>query len=129
LDLSEHSQKLAPQRERVDSAIVFKRFTKAIQDNGGDNKAYQESIVAETQELFGCTVRELYRGTGAKLNYRNTLPQPVQEAYMVNESLSANALEVQIGTLGGESQEEVNEKIVNTVRHQAIQVRQWLPWA
>jgi hypothetical protein len=47
---------------------------------------------------------------------------------MVNEFLSANALEAQIGTLGGETQEEVNAKIVATVRHQAKQVRQWLPW-
>jgi hypothetical protein len=47
---------------------------------------------------------------------------------MVNESLSANALETQIGTLDGKPQKEVNEKIVTTVRNQAKQVKKWLPW-
>ena len=35
--------------------------------------------------------------------------QVYQEAYMVNESLSANELEQLIGTIGSESQDEVND--------------------
>ena len=128
LDLLQPSQELAPPRKRVAGAIVFKRFTKSIQDNGGDDEAYQDAIEAETDELFGCTVRELYQSTGGKRNRRATLPQPAQEAYMVNESISANELERQVGTLGGESQEEVNAKIAAVVRQQAKQTRKWLPW-
>jgi hypothetical protein len=128
MDLLGHSQELAPQRNRVDGAIVFRRFTKSIKDNGGDQTAYRESIIAETRELFDCDVDELYKATGGKRNRRDTLPQVAQEAYMVNESLSAHQLERQIGTLGGESQEEVNAQITGIVRHQARQTRQWLPW-
>ncbi len=117
-----------PPRKRVDGAIVFRRFTKTIQRNGGDEDAYQQSIIAETQELFDCEVDELYKMTGGKRNKRHTLPQPAQEAYMVNESLSANELERLEGTIGGESQEEVNARITGVVRQQAKQTRKWLPW-
>ena len=128
LDLLGRSQELAPQRKRVDGAVVFKRFSEAIDDNGGDKDAYRDAVEAETYELFDCTVRELYQGTGGKRNRRDTLPQPAQEAYMVNESLSANQLECQVGSLGGESQEEVNDQITGIVRQQAQQTRKWLPW-
>ncbi|MEM6840102.1 MAG: hypothetical protein AAGE59_36385 [Cyanobacteria bacterium P01_F01_bin.86] len=117
-----------PPRKRVDGATVFKRFTKTIQANGGDRDAYRFSIEAETNELFDCSVKELYDETGAKRQDRSTLPQPAQEAYMVNESLSANELERLEGTIGGESQEEVNARITGVVRQQAKQTRKWLPW-
>lgn len=117
-----------PLRKRVTGAIVFRRFTQTIKDNGGDDEAYQLSIQAETEELFGCSVRELYEGTGARRHRRDTLPQPAQEAYMVNESLSANELERLEGTIGGESQDEVNAQITGVVRQQAKQTRKWLPW-
>lgn len=126
--LGQPSQELVPQRQRVDGAIVFKRFTGAIQRNGGDQDAYRDSVMAETEELFDCSVQELYRATGAKRNRRDTLPQPAQEAYMVNESLSANELERQEGSIGGETQEEVNDKITGVVRDQSKQTRKWLPW-
>ncbi len=128
MDLLAQSQELAPPRKRVDGAIVFKRFTKSIKDNGGNDEVYQDAIEAETDELFGCTVRELYQSTGGKRNRRDTLPQPAQEAYMVNESLSANELERMHGTIGGESQEEVNAQIVGLVRQQSKRTRKWLPW-
>ena len=97
LDLSGNLQELIPPRERVTGAIVFKRFNKAIKDNGGAGDVYPDAIAAETDELFGCNVEELYRGTGGKSGRRDTLPQPAQEAYMVNESLTANELERLIG--------------------------------
>lgn len=128
LDLIGQSQELAPQRQRVDGATVFKRFTQSIKDNGGDREAYSKSIVAETKELFGCEVNELYEGTGARQGRRETLPQPAQEAYMVNESLSANELECSVGSLSGETQEEVNDQITGIVREQSKQTRKWLPW-
>ena len=128
LDLSGQSQELTPPRKRVDGAIVFRRFTKSIKDNGGDEQVYPEAINTETIELFDCDVKDLYEQTGGKPGYRDTLPQPAQEAYMVNESLSANELERHIGTLGGESQEEVNNQIKAVVRQQSKQTRKWLPW-
>lgn len=128
LDLLGQSKELAPQRERTDGVKVFKRFTKSIKQNGGDQQAYQDSIVAETQELFDCEVDDLYRETGGTPNKRHTLPQPVQEAYMVNESISANELDRYEGTIGGETQDEVNQKITSVVREQAKETRKWLPW-
>lgn len=128
LDLSGQSQELTPLRKRVTGAIVFKRFTQSIKDNGGDEQVYPEAINAETIELFDCDVKDLYEQTGGKPGYRDTLPQPAQEAYMVNESLSANELERHIGTIGGDSQEEVNDQIKAVVREQSKQTRRWLPW-
>lgn len=123
------SQELAPQRKRVDGAIVYRRMTDAIKGNGGDDDAYRQAVITETRELFDCSVRELYQMTGGKANKRHTLPQPVQEAYMVNESLSANELERMQGTIGGESQEEVNSQINAVVREQSKKTRSWLPWS
>ena len=128
LELSGNSQELTPKRKRVDGAIVNRRFNKAIKDNGGAGDVYRDSAIAQTQELFDCDVDELYRETRGKRNDRSTLPQPAQEAYMVNESLTANELERMIGTIGGEDQEEVNDRIVGLTREQAKQTRKWLPW-
>lgn len=128
MDLIGDSQSLAPQRKRVDGAIVNKRFTQSIRSNGGAGDVFQRSVVEETRELFDCTVNELYRETGAKKGRRETLPQSAQEAYMVNESLAANELERQLGTLGGESQDQVNDQIVESVRQTSKNTRRWLPW-
>ncbi|WP_246564763.1 hypothetical protein [Leptothoe spongobia] len=108
--------------------MAFRRFTDTIKANGGDEKAYAQAVVTETNELFGCTVTELYEGTGGKTNRRDTLPHEVQQAYTVNESLSAYELERMEGTIGGENQREVNNKINAVVREQSKQTRKWLPW-
>ena len=128
LDLLNQSQELAPPRKRVDGAIVFRRFTDAIQDNGGDEDAYKQAVITETDELFGCGVRELYKATGGKPNRRETLPHEVQQAYIANETLSTYELERLRGTIGGESQDEVNDKIDAVVREQSRKTRRYLPW-
>ena len=128
LTTSGDSQDLTPKRKRVDGAIVNRRFNKAIKDNGGDGDVYSDAVITETEELFGCTLGELYQKTGGKRRDRSTLPQPAQEAYMVNESITANELERYIGTIGGEDQAEVNERIIGVVRQQSQQTRKWLPW-
>ena len=128
LDLLGKSQELGPQRKRVDGATTFRRFTDTIKANGGDEDCYSKVVITETNELFGCGVRELYKATGGKPNRRDTLPHEAQQAYMVNETLSAYELERMEGTIGGESQKEVNEKIDAVVREQSKQTRKWLPW-
>ena len=128
LDLSGNSQALTPKRHRVDGSIVNRRFNRAIKDNGGAGDVYRDSAISQTQELFDCDVDELYRETGGKRNDRSSLPQPAQEAYMVNESLTATELERMIGTIGGEDQEEVNDAIVGLVRQEAQRTRWRLPW-
>ncbi|MEB3355958.1 MAG: hypothetical protein VKK04_04475 [Synechococcales bacterium] len=122
------STQLTPQRKRVDGATVNKRFNKAIKDNGGASTVYRDAVDAETDELFDCSVNDLYQATGGKKGHRETLPQAAQEAYIVNESVAANELERQIGSLGGETQEEVNSKIGGSVRQTSNQTRKWLPW-
>jgi hypothetical protein len=47
---------------------------------------------------------------------------------MVNESLSANELERQEGSIGGKTQEGVNDEIMSVVWEQSKQTRKWLPW-
>ena len=128
LDLIGDSQQLAPQRKRVDGATVFKRFTKSIKDNGGGSRSYRRAVGAETEELFDCNVEQLYKETGGKAGDRSTLPQAAQEAYMVNEVMAANELERQVGTIGGESQSDVDGKIVESVRQTSKQTRRWFPW-
>ena len=128
LDLLGKSQKLAPQRKRVDGATVFRKLTDTIKANGGDKDCYSKVVVTETNELFGCSVRELYKATGGKMNRRETLPDEAQQAYIANEVLSAFELERMEGSIGGEDQDEVNDKITAVVREQSKQTRKWLPW-
>ena len=128
LDLLGNSLELEPQRKRFSGAIAFRRFTDTIKANGGDETCDIDAIVTETQELFDCGVNELYEETGGKPNRRDTLPHEVQQAYTVNESLSAYELERMEGTIGGENQTEVNNKINAVVREQSKQTRKWLPW-
>ncbi len=108
--------------------MAFRRFTDTIKANGGDKDCYVNAVVTETQELFDCSVRELYQATGGKINRRETLPHEAQQAYMVNETLSAYELERMEGTIGGENQQEVNDKIEAVVREQSRQTRKHLSW-
>lgn len=115
-------------RERSTGVTVFRKFTDSVKANGGDADAIIDSITTETQELFGCDVRDLYEATGAQRNDRSTLPEIVQRSYIANESLSSFELERMEGTIGGESQGETNDKIVGTVRQVSRATRRWLPW-
>ena len=107
---------------------MFRKFTDSIKANGGDADAIIDSITVETEELFGCSVRELYQATGGKKNDRSTLPEIVQRSYIANEALSSFELERMEGTVGGEDQQENNENIVGTVKNVSKKTRKWLPW-
>lgn len=110
------SSDLLPTDERVDGATVRKRFTKAIQDNGGSKKAQQMATEAESQALFDCTTAELYKRTGGnRRKGRRTLPPAIQEGYLVNESICANHLEGRVGSIGGDTQGEVDGAIASEV--------------
>lgn len=126
LDLFEQGK--LDHRKRSTGATVFRKFTDSIQANGGDADAIIDSVTAETEELFGCDVRSLYRVTGAKRNDRSTLPEIVQRSYIANEALSSFDLERMHGTMGGEDQSEVNAHIVGRVRDVSKKTRKWLPW-
>ena len=115
-------------RERSTGATIFRKFTDSIKANGGDADAIIDSITVETEELFGCSVRELYQATGGKKKDRSTLPEIVQRSYIANEALSSFELERMEGTIGGEDQQENNENIVGTVRDVSKKTRKWLPW-
>ncbi len=115
-------------RERSTGATIFRKFTDSIKSNGGDADAIIDSITVETEELFGCSVRELYQATGGKKNDRSTLPEIVQRSYIANEALSSFELERMEGTIGGDDQQENNERISGTVRDVSKKTRKWLPW-
>jgi hypothetical protein len=125
LSLFEESSELT-QHKRVDGATVYKGFQKAISDCGGSEDARKKAVGAETRELFDCTVNELYAGTGGKRGKRETLPEVVQEAYTVNETLSKHRLN-EMDNPGG-NQQQVDAQIVDTVADTAKQVRGWFPW-
>lgn len=96
--------------------------------NGGDAECYRQAVITETSELFDCTVRQLYQGTDGKRFRRETLPLEVQQAYILNETLAAYELESMEGTIGGDDQEEVNDKINALVKDRSKKTRKWLPW-
>ncbi|MDV3351429.1 hypothetical protein QGP82_22185 [Leptothoe sp. LEGE 181152] len=85
-------------------------------------------MITETAELFDCTVRQLYQETGGKRFKRDTLPHEVQQAYMANETFAAYELERMEGTIGGESQDEVNERINAVVKEESRKTRKRFPW-
>lgn len=115
-------------RERSTGVTVFRKFTDSIKSNGGDADAIIDSITVETEELFGCSVRELYQATGGKKNDRSTLPEIVQRSYIANEAISSFELERMEGSIGGNDQQETNERITGTVRDVSKKTRKWLPW-
>jgi len=127
LSLLGDSQPLT-RHERVDSATVNKDFTKAIQEAGGSEKVYRRAIRAETEKLFDCGVDELYEATGGSKGDRSTLPKEAQKAYMVNETLSAHRLNEEVRGNNHGSQNQKDDRVVETVKDTATQVRRWLPW-
>lgn len=118
------------QHKRVDGATVNNEFKDAIKRSGGSKDTYWRAVETETQELFDCTTNELYAKTGAKKGNRSTLPIPAQEAYIVNETLSKHRLnhEVAEENKQTESQRQKDDRIVETVRDTAENVRKWFPW-
>jgi hypothetical protein len=110
----------------VDGATVYKGFQAAISDCGGSEDARKQVIHAETRELFDCTLKELYAGTGATAGKRETLPEAVQEAYAVNETIAKHRLN-EMENPGG-NQQQVDAQIVDTVAATARGIRKLLPW-
>ena len=62
-----------------------------------------------------------------KKGRRGTLLQAAQEAYMVIGSLAANELKLHTRTIGGDSQDEINDQIVGLVKPTSKNTRRWLP--
>lgn len=114
----------------MDSATVNNEFKAAIQNAEGSRNAYARSVEAETRELFDCNTNDLYRGTGAKKGDRSTLPTPAQEAYIVNETISKHRLNHDVAPENNQSrdQQQKDDRIVETVRDTAENVRKWFPW-
>ena len=111
------------QRQRLDGAIVNRRFNKAIKQAGGSPKAYPQAVIAETQELFSCDVNALYESTGGKAGDRSTLPVEAQEAYVATEALALHQL-----NQAHQQGNATDAAIVKTVQKTAKSVRKLLPW-
>ncbi|MDY6786131.1 MAG: hypothetical protein SW833_26895 [Cyanobacteriota bacterium] len=124
LDLFDNSQSL-PKRQRVDGLTIRKGFTRSIQDKGGDRKCQAKATEALTEEVLGCTTRELYARTKAKLSDRSSLPERAQEALVVGEVVATHDLKVR--EVSG-AQEERNEQIVDSVRCSGRKTRKLFPW-
>lgn len=76
----------------MNSEESLEAFKAAIRAAGGSESAIEGAIEAETQELFGCSIEELYRRTGGILRDRSTLPLMVQLAYIQNEAACVERL-------------------------------------
>jgi hypothetical protein len=116
--------------KRVDGITVKQEFDRAIQQTGGSRDAHRKAVQAETRELFDCDLDQLYSGTGGKKGDRTTLPTPAQEAYIINETISKHRLnhDVVENNKQAGSQQQKDDRIVESVRDTAENVRKWLPW-
>lgn len=124
LDLLGESKNL-PERRRVDGVTVRKKFNKTIQDKGGSGRCQARSTEALTQEVLGCSTKDLYEATGAKQSKRETLPDTAQEALMTGEIVATHDLKGK-DVRGNQSQR--NTQIEDSVRASGKKVRKWFPW-
>jgi len=85
------------------------------------------AVETETQELFDCDTEELYRQTGGRKGDRSSLPKEAQKAYIVSEVRSTHELEMS-EFYDCDNPNQVDAKIVETVRASARETRKWLPW-
>jgi hypothetical protein len=84
------------------------------------------AIIAETQELFDCTVDELYKAHGARKGDLSRLHPEAQKAYAATEILTTHQLNSS-DPFDGE-QDERDAFGVETTRAVSRSVRKWLPW-
>lgn len=124
LDLFHSSQELT-KHERVDGATVYKDFQQSMLDKKVSAEGRRKAVVAETQELFDCTIDELYQGTGGKKGDRSSLPKEAQKAYLVNETIATHR--INDSECSG-SQKQRDDQVIETVRGTAEHTRRWFPW-
>ena len=124
LSLLDNSEALL-ERQRVDGALVRKRYTRTIQDKGGSSEIYGSATEALTKTVMGCGTRELYERTGAKRNQRETLPVVAQEALLGAEIVANHDLK-QAPIVGG--QEQRDEQIIAAAQESGTKWRKLLPW-
>jgi hypothetical protein len=124
LSLLDSSQPLV-ERQRVDGAVVRKRYMQTIQEKGGSDRVYPKTTEALTREVLGCGTQELYRRTGAKPNRRDTLPIVAQEALLGAEIVANHDLK-QVEITG--QPEDRDRQIVTTARESGSKWRSLLPW-
>jgi hypothetical protein len=124
LSLLDSSQPLV-ERQRVDGALVRKRYTQTIKEQGGTLRTYAEATEELTQTVMGCGTKELYQRTGAKQNKRETLPVVAQEALLGAEIVANHDLKQQ--EVSGDA-EARNDQIVSVARESGNKWRKMLPW-
>ena len=115
-----------PEKHRVDRADVVKDFQAQLKDSGGGPRIYEKAVDAETRELFGGSVQELYEGVGGKKGDRDTLPHSAQKAYMHNEIDCTQQLKRQGRQPGNQRQRDL--KIVNEVRETSRKNKSLWDW-
>jgi len=114
-----------PVRSRVDGATVRQDFTQTIKDKGGDSNAQAASTEKMTEVILGCGTHELYQATNAKRGDRATLPQDVQTAYIVGETVASHDLKA--AEVQG-NQRQRNEQIEASVEESSEKVKGLFPW-
>lgn len=126
LSLTGESHSLA-RHERVDGAIVNKDFQKSVKNASGSDKTYPEVIRVETEELFDCTVEELYASTNSRKGNRSSLPKEAQTAYIANEIRATYELDAASDSYSHDPDER-HGQTVEQVKATSKQTRKWLPW-
>lgn len=128
LDLLEASAPVKPSRQRVDNAVVYRQFSDAIADAGGSEFAYSRAVEAETEQLFDCKTRDLYKATGGKRGDRSTLPIEAQAAYQATEIKAWWRLRQGGDAHDLRTQTEKDQRIIETTRQAAKETRSDAPW-
>ncbi|MEM9949787.1 MAG: hypothetical protein AAF810_27455 [Cyanobacteria bacterium P01_D01_bin.36] len=128
LSLTQDGQPLAPSSQRLNNAVVYRKFSDAISDAGGSELAYPKAVTAETEELFDCKPRQLYKAVGGKVNDRSTLPLEAQAAYQASEIKAWWRLRQGGEAQDLQTQDEKDRYIVETARRAAKETRDDAPW-
>ncbi|HEY9658127.1 MAG TPA: hypothetical protein V6C65_06720, partial [Allocoleopsis sp.] len=72
--------------------MVRKNFSRTVDEKGGTDQTQADATETMTRNLFGCSTKELYQGTGGRKGRRETLPHDAQTAYIVGEVVATHDL-------------------------------------
>ncbi|MGG6267107.1 hypothetical protein ACQ4M3_13150 [Leptolyngbya sp. AN03gr2] len=96
----------------------------AIAAQNGDDECYRNCTNEITRIAFGVTPRRLYKLVGGKPGDRDTLPVEMQNKLILHELTIAPRLDLE--SIVGEDQADINGQILYVVRDQSQQTEQLL---
>lgn len=111
---------------RVDGIKARDDLEEAIANKGGNRQCQRQVVEIQTQLVFGCSVDEIYEGSGGKKGNRSTLPDEVQKAYITSDTVTAHAINSLPEASG--TQEQDNKLIKEQTREVNQKLAGFFPW-